>query len=145
MTYKILSDRQAAVIAAMGRGIIPAGGPFFSPGAGDMAHRWLPRVDYALSRMPPFTRAGIKVMLWLIDYGLPAYTLKRLVSIRRLEDDRLETMMDRAERSGVPGAAAVALVKVLIFPAFYGIKEVQDAIGYSPRFSKAEYFERLKE
>ncbi len=145
MTYQTLSRRQAAILAAMGRGIIPPGGPYFSPGAGDLAHKWLPRVDYALFRMPFLTRTGLKIMLGIVDYGLPVYKMKRLVSITRLKDGQLETLMDKAERAGVLGAAAIMIVKVLIFPAFYGIKEVQDAIGYRPRFPVAEHFERLKE
>ena len=145
MTYKTLSKRQAAILASMGRGLIPSGGPHFIPGAGDLAHHWLPRVDYALSRMPFITRTGLKIMLSMMDYGLPVYIIKRPVSITRLKDVQLEVLMDRAERSGVLGAAAMVIVKVLIFPAFYGIKDVQDAIGYSPRFPETEYFEGLKE
>jgi hypothetical protein len=145
MTYKTLSKRQAAVLTAMGRGLIPSGGPHFSPGAADMAHQWLPQVDYALSRMPVSTRMGLKIMLRIIDYGLPMLVMKRPVSITRLKDDHLEVLMDRTERSGVLGAAAMVIVKVLIFPAFYGIKEVQAAMGYSPRFPMPEYFQCLKE
>jgi len=84
-------------------------------------------------------------MLGMIDYGLPLYIMKRLVSIRCLADDQLEHLMERAEKSGVIGAAAVMIIKVLIFPAFYGIGEIQDTIGYSPTFPVAEYFEHLKE
>lgn len=145
MTYKTLSRRQAAILAAMGRGIIPSGGPYFAPGAGDLENKWLPRVDYALFRMPVLTRLAIKTMLRIVDYGLPLYIMKRFVSITRLGDDRLERLMDLAEKSGVFGAAAMVIIKVLIFPAFYGIKEVQEAIGYNTRFPVAEHFERLKE
>lgn len=145
MSYKTLSRRQAAILAAMGRGLIPSGGPHFRPGAGDLTHHWLPRVDYALSRMPFITRTGLKLMLGMMDYGLPIYIMKRPVSITRLKDVQLEVLIDRTERSGVPGAAAMVIVKVLIFPAFYGIKDVQSAMGYSPRFPETEYFECLKE
>ena len=145
MPYKTLSNRQAAILAAMGRGIIPSGGPYFSLGAGDLESRWLPRVDYALFRMPGVTRWGLKMMLRMIDYGLPLYILKRVVSLTRLSDDQLETLLDAAEKSGVLGGAAMVIVKVLIFPAFYGLGEVQGAINYSPKFPVATYFECLKE
>ncbi len=145
MKYKTLSHRQAAVMTAMARGIIPAGGPHFGPGAGDLSHKWLPRVDYAMFRMPAPTRWGLKLILGLADYGLPIYLMKRMVSITRLTDDQLERLMDAAEKSGVMGAAAAVIIKVLIFPAFYGLQEVQEAIGYAPAFPVAEHFECLKE
>jgi len=145
MHYRELSNRQAAVLAAMGRGIIPEGGPYFVFGAKNFESRWLPRVDYALFRMPVVTRLGIKIMLRILDYVLPLLILKRLVSMTRLPDDQLETLMDGSEKSWVIGAATVAIIKVLIFPAFYGIKEVQDAIGYGARFPVPENFECLKE
>jgi hypothetical protein len=145
MTYKTLSRRQAAILAAMARGLIPSGGPYFSLGAGDLESQWLPRVDYAVRRMPPMTCLGIKIMLRLMDYALPLLTIKRLVSLTRLDNDRLVTVMGRAESLGALGAAGVVVVKVLIFPAFYGLKEAQEAIGYSPRFPTPPYFEGLKE
>lgn len=145
MAYKTLSKREAAVLAAMGRGIIPAGGPHFALGAGDMESKWLPRADYYISRMPVFTRLGIRLLLRVIDYALPVYIMKRAISITRLDDGRLEKLMDRAEKSGVIGAFAVVFIKVLISPAFYGVPEVQEAIGYSPRFPAPEHFECFKE
>ena len=110
-----------------------------------MESQWLPRVDYAVRRMPPMTCLGIKIMLRLMDYALPLLTIKRLVSLTRLDNDRLVTVMGRAESLGALGAAGVVVVKVLIFPAFYGLKEAQEAIGYSPRFPTPPYFEGLKE
>jgi hypothetical protein len=145
MKFKALSDREAEIMAAVGRGIIPAGGPYFALGAGDLENKWLPRADYALFRMPFFTRLAIRMTLRVIEFALPVYIMKRFISIRRLDDGRLEQLMDRAERSGVLGAAAMVIIKVLIFPAFYGLREAQEAIGYSARFPVPPFFESLKE
>lgn len=145
MNYKTLSDREAAVLAAMGRGIIPAGGPHFALGAGDIQSQWLPRADYAIFRMPFFTRLAVKFTLRVVDYALPIFIMKRAVSITRLDNDRLERLMERAEKSGVLGAAALVIIKVLIFPAFYGVEEVRKEVGYSAKFPVPPHFECLKE
>jgi hypothetical protein len=71
--------------------------------------------------------------------------MKRVISIRRLDDEQLVKLMDRAEKSGVLGATAMVIIKVLIFPAFYGVPEAQEAIGYSARFPVPPHFESLKE
>ncbi|MEW6077675.1 MAG: hypothetical protein AB1724_07685 [Thermodesulfobacteriota bacterium] len=145
MKFKVLSNREAAILAAVGRGIIPPGGPHFAIGAGDLEGKWLPRADYAIFRMPFFTRLAIRITLRVIDYLLPIYIMKRIISITRLDNARLENLMDRAEKSGIFGAAAMVIVKVLIFPAFYGLPEAQAAIGYNARFPVPPYFESLKE
>ena len=144
MKYKALSDREAAILAAVGRGIIPSGGPHFSLGAGDVERQWLPRADYAIFRMPLFTRLAIRMMLRIIDFALPVYIMKRIISLTRLDDEQLEELMERAEKAGAFGAAAMVIIKVLIFPAFYGLPEAQAAIGYSARFP-SPYFKALKE
>ncbi|OQX61652.1 MAG: hypothetical protein B5M56_08470 [Desulfococcus sp. 4484_241] len=67
--YRTLTRRQASIIGALGRGMIPCGGDFFELGAASIEERWLPRADYYISRMPLLTRLGIKLMLHL--FSLP--------------------------------------------------------------------------
>ncbi|MFO8047417.1 MAG: hypothetical protein R6U29_00140 [Desulfosudaceae bacterium] len=140
MGFKSLSQRQAGIVAALGSGLIPAGGPHFALGARDIRDKWLPRVDYVISRMPFFTRFGLKLMLHLLEYGWPLLFMKRAVSVRNLNDQELEFLLEKAEGAGVPGAAFMAVIKVLVFPAFYGVKEVREAIGYQSKFPVSSEF-----
>jgi len=145
MRMQTLSKRQAEILAAMGIGLIPAGGPHFALGARDISGKWLPRVDYVISRMPFFTRLGTKFMLHLLEYGWPLWLLRRPVSLRRLSDEELECLLERAENAGVAGAALMAVIKVLVFPAFYGVPEAQEAIDYATKFPVGPEFTGTKE
>ena len=69
MAFKTLSRRQAQILLALGRGMIPAGGPHFALGAVHVADQWLARADYAISRMPFLTQLGIRLLLVFVERG----------------------------------------------------------------------------
>ena len=48
------------------------------------------------------------------------------------------------ENSKFPGHLTILVAKVLVFPAFYGLPEVKQAIGYQERFPVNPDFEGLK-
>lgn len=145
MAYRSLSERQAAILAAIGRGLIPSGGPYFALGADDVEKQWLSRVDYNLSRMPFFTRLGLKWLLYGLDYLWPLLVIRKTAALRHLNAAVLERLLHKAENTGVSGAAFMTVIKILVFPAFYGVKEVQQAIGYSTKFPLREDFKGTKE
>ena len=112
MTYKTLTNRQAGILAAMGRGIIPPGGPYFSIGAGDLENKWLPRVDYALLRMPALTRMMMKIMLGkgitfqdLADKIEPPTTLVSVAGTVAYNSPSRQTVYRFAKALGVAEAA----------------------------------------
>lgn len=144
MVYRTLSRRQALILAAVGRGMIPVGGPYFELGAAHVADQWLVRVDYSISRMPFLTRLGLKLLLLFVDYGGPVIFLRRFVSITQLSESQLEALLHRAEQSGTLGTVMVMLLKVLVFPAFYGTPEAKAAIGFAEKFPLPDEFEGLK-
>ncbi|MFZ5564495.1 MAG: hypothetical protein ACOZBW_10620 [Thermodesulfobacteriota bacterium] len=144
MAFRTLSRRQARILLAVGRGMIPAGGPHFALGAVHVADQWLARVDYSMSRMPFLTRLGLKIMLVLVDYGWPIVFSRRFVPVTRLSENDVETMLHRAERSGILGTGMVMLLKVLVFPAFYGTAEARKAIGFAEKFPVTDEFEGVK-
>lgn len=144
MTYRTLSRRQAKILEAVGRGMVPVGGPYFELGAVDVADQWLARVDYAISRMPFLNRLGLKLLLIFLDYGWPVLFLRRFVSVTRLSESQMEPMLHRAEQSGTLGTVMIMLLKVLVFPAFYGTAEAKSAIGFAEKFPVPDNFEGLK-
>jgi hypothetical protein len=143
--YKALSKREAAILAAVGRGLIPTGGPYFSLGARDIEQKWLPRADYVISRMSFFNRLGIKCWLHAIDYGWPMLMMKRLRSLRKMDESQLETLLDKVEHFGIIGVASLIMAKVIIFPAVYGVPAASVAIGYKTRFPVPDEFEGIKD
>ncbi len=145
MRPNALSKKEAAILAAVGRGLIPAGGPHFSLGARDIEDKWLPRADYVISRMSLFNRLGIKCWLHAIDYGWPLLMRKRLGSLRRMSDEELETLLHRVESYGLIGVASLVMAKVIIFPAVYGVPAASRAIGYRTKFPVPEEFEGIKD
>lgn len=140
-----MSKKEAAILAAVGRGLIPSGGPYFPLGAGDIEQKWLPRADYVLSRMSFFTRFGIKCWLHAIDYGWPILMMKRLRSLRRMDEAQLEALLEKVEHFGIIGPASLVMAKVIVFPAFYGVPEAAEAICYNTPFSVPENFEGMKD
>lgn len=144
-SYKTLSNREAAILAAVGRGLIPAGGPHFALGAGDIEEKWLPRADYVISRMSFFNRLGIKSWLHAIDYGWPILMMKRLCSLRKMNEAQLESLLDKVEHFGIIGVASLVMAKVIIFPAVYGVPAASVAIGYKTKFPVPDEFEGIKD
>lgn len=141
---RVLSSREAGILAAMAGAIIPRGGESFRIGAADLEEKWLPRIDYIMSRMPLLTRLGFRLTFHILNRVLPFLFLKRraqLVDLDEFERTRLFRMM---EGSAFPGPLAVLLTKVLVFPAFYGLPEAKQAIGYEERFPNPQ-FEGLKD
>lgn len=145
MRYQVFSNRQADILGALGRGIIPSGGVHFALGAGDIQEKWLSRADYLVARMPMITRGGFKILISLLDFILPVIYLKRLRSVTTLSDTVLERLCQKAEASGAGGKALLLFVKILIFPAFYGTAEAREALGYQERFPNAPDFEGVKQ
>lgn len=141
MVYSTLSRRQAQILLALGRGMIPAGGPHFALGAVHVADQWLARADYAIFRMPFLTQLGIRLLLVFVDYAWPVFFLRRFVSVTRLSEDRLELLMHRAEASTLWCPLVMTLLKALVFPAFYGTAEAKAAIGFAEKFPVPDEFE----
>lgn len=145
MSYKTLSKREAAILAAVGRGLIPVGGPHFSLGAADIENKWLSRADYVVSRMSFFNRLGIKCWLHAIDYGWPILMMKRLRSLRKMDEGALEALLEKVEHFGIIGVASLVMAKVIIFPAVYGVPAASVAIGYTTKFPVPDEFEGIKD
>jgi hypothetical protein len=141
---KVLGREEARVIAAMAGGIIPPGGSF-EPGAAGLAEKWLPRTDYLLSRMPVLTRLELRGTLRVLNRILPVLFLKRLSPLTALDEQELSRLFRIADKSAFLGQVSIMLVKILVFPAFYGLPEVKDAIGYRERFANSPEFEGIKE
>ena len=145
MSYKVLRDTEARVIAAMGKGVIPRGGESFILGAADLEDKWLPRTDYLLSRMPLLTRIGIRLAVRLLNYAWPLLYLRDLKAMTSMDEYELTEMFHIIEHMNAPGPASLLIVKILVFPAFYGLQEVKGAIGYKEKFPNHPDFEGLKD
>ncbi|MEA3224140.1 MAG: hypothetical protein U9P49_13390 [Thermodesulfobacteriota bacterium] len=145
MAYKVLSNTEAGVIAAMGRGVIPRGGENFTLGAADLEDKWLPKTDYMLSRMPPLTRLGLRLGVRLLNCVWPLLYLRELTAMTSMDENELTEMFYMIENSEFPGPLSLLIVKILVFPAFYGLEEVKDAIGYKEKFPNHPDFEGLKD
>lgn len=142
--YRTLTRRQASIIGALGRGMIPCGGDFFELGAASIEERWLPRADYYISRMPLLTRLGIKLMLYALDCAGPFVFARRVALLSRMDEDGLVSLLHRLEHAGPLGDGIMVVVKSLVFPAFYGTEEAKKAIGYVEKFPVPEDFEGVK-
>jgi hypothetical protein len=130
----VLSSKEAYILTAVAGGIIPSGGPSFAPGAADLADTWIPRTERVMSRMPYATRMLMKACLNILNYALPIRYAGRFAPLTSLDEHSRTRLLRDMERSGSLGAAGLLLVKVLIFPAFYGLAEVKEALGYRERF-----------
>lgn len=118
----------------MGSGVIPRGGQHFELGAKDLEDKWIPRIDYFIARMPFITRMGFKIAIRLLNRLWPflfMFRFRQLVSMKEEERTRL---FHKIEDSWFPWPLSMVLVKLLVFPAFYGLPEAKEAISYQERF-----------
>ena len=132
---RVLSRREASILTAVAGGIIPGKGAGFALGAEDLADKWIPRTEYVVSRMPVLTRMLVKACLHVFNYAWPLRYAGRVTPLTSLDGQARTKILRDVERSGPLGAAGLLLMKVLVFPAFYGLAEVKEAIGYSERFA----------
>ncbi|MBU0992478.1 MAG: hypothetical protein KJ737_08300 [Proteobacteria bacterium] len=144
MTYKILSNKDVKIFEALGSGIIPGGGQHFEMGARDLSEKWLPRTDYLLSRMNLLSRTGMRFLGKLINIFWPMVYLRQFSQMIHLPEDELVILFHRAESSGTLSSALILLLKVLICPPFYGLKEVKESIDYKEKFPNPKNFEGIK-
>jgi hypothetical protein len=128
----------------MAAGIIPRGGPSFALGAEDLEDRWLQRTARVLSKMPVPTRLFFRLGLRLFDLVLPAMCLKKAVTVRDLSGPERTRLFEVLEHAPFPCPLCVLLVKLLVFPAFYGLPEAKEAGGYRERFTIPS-FEAVKD
>ncbi len=84
--YKVLSGKEAKILAAMAGAVIPRGGESFRLGAADLEEKWLPRTDYVLSRMPLLTRSGFRLNIHLLNRLLPFLFLRRRAQLTELDE-----------------------------------------------------------
>ncbi len=145
MGHKVLSNSEAKVIAAMAKGVIPKGGQSFSLGAADLEDKWLPRTDYMLSRMPLPSRIGLKLAVQALNYIWPLQYLKKFKPMTSMDENELTEMFHLIENATFPGPAALLIVKILVFPAFYGLEEIKEAIGYKEKFPNHPNFKGMKD
>ena len=143
--YKVLSEKEARIIAAMAGGIIPRGGESFILGTADLEEKWLPRTDQMLSRMPSLTRMELKCFMHALNYVLPILSKRRFIPLTDMDEVERTELFHIVEKSRLLGTASILLVKILVFPAFYGLSEVKDAIGYREKFPNSPEFEGIKE
>ena len=144
MPFQVLSDKEARIISAMGSGLVPTGGQNFEIGAVDVAHKWIPRTDYLLSRMPSLTRYGFKFFIHILNRIWPLVYLGRLRTLERMSEKERTRLFHAIEKSKFPAPLTLLVAKVLVFPAFYGLPEVKRAISYQERFPVHPDFEGLK-
>ncbi len=144
MSYKILSKKDAKIIAKMGAGIIPKGGDHFEIGAKDLEDKWLPRTDYMLSRMNIISRTGLRYAAKFVNYFWPIRYLWKFKPITKMTEKECTNLFHKIENSAFPGPANILIVKVLVFTAFYGLEEVKDAIEYQERYPNSPDFEGRK-
>lgn len=145
MGYRVLTKSDAAIIAAMGSGVIPRGGRHFTLGAADLEDQWLARTDYLLARMTPLTRVGLKMAARALNILWPLVHLRKLTPLTAMEEEERTELFHLIENSRFPGPLTMLVVKVLVFPAFYGLDEVKEAIGYRERYPHQDRFEGLKD
>jgi len=135
MSYKVLSETEARIIAAMGSGVIPRAGQSFALGAASLEDTWLPRTDHLLSRMPLATRLALRLAVHVLNYVWPLLYMKKFTPLTSLDEQERTELFHIIENSPAPGPQTILVVKVLVFPAFYGLPEVKEAIGYAEKFS----------
>jgi hypothetical protein len=134
MSYKVLTNAEARIIAAMGSGVIPRGGASFEPGAADLEDKWLPRTDHMLYRMPLPTRLALRMVVRVLNYAWPLIYMKKFKPLTDLDEQERTELFHIIENSPAPGPVTILVVKVLVFPAFYGLAEVKQAIDYQEKF-----------
>jgi hypothetical protein len=144
MPYKVLSKKDAKIIAAMAGGIIPRGGASFELGAADIEDKWLPRTDIILSRTPFVTRFTLRVMVHILNYAWPVIFMGKFKQLVNMDEQERTELLHLIENSAFPGPFSLLIVKVLVFPAFYGIIEVKDAIGYKEKFDNSQGFKGVR-
>ena len=145
MQYKVLGKKDAKIITAMAGGIIPRGGASFELGAADLADKWLPRTDYMLSKMPVPTRMVLLITIRLLNYVWPVLHMKKFRQLAGMEEMERTELFHLIENSPFPAPVSIIIVKLLVFPAFYGLPEVKDAIGYREKIDHGAQFEGLKD
>ena len=145
MSYKVLSKKDAKIIAAMASGVIPRGGASFELGAADIEDKWLPRTDYILSRAPFVTRLILRMMAHILNYAWPILYMKKFKQLINMDEQERTELLHLIENSPFPGPLSLLIIKVLVFPAFYGVKEVKDAIGYKEKYDHGKRIESIKD
>jgi len=145
MSYKVLKPVEARIIAAMASGVIPRAGMSFTLGAADLEDKWLPRTDHLLSRMPLVTRLALRLAARALNYAWPLIYMKRFTPLTALDEQERTELFHIIENSPAPGPQTILVVKVLVFPAFYGLPEVKEAIGYQEKFSHSPDYVGLKD
>jgi hypothetical protein len=134
MSYKVLSKREAQIIAAMASGVIPRGGKSFDLGAADLEDKWLFRTDHMLSRMPIMTRLSLRMIIHVLNYAWPLLYMKEFKPLTDMDEQERTELFHIIEQATFPGPLTILVVKVLVFPAFYGLSEVKHAIDYQEKF-----------
>ncbi len=142
---RFLSEREAAVVAAIGAGLIPHGGADFEAGAADLADKWLPITDEMVYKMPFVLGLGLKVLLRGFNYMWPVIFAGRFKPMTSMNETELRTMLGHMEKLPFPVTSLLLLSKILVFIAFYELDEVKEAIGYQTRFPNHPDFEGLKD
>jgi len=145
MQFKTLSKKDAQILAAMASGIIPRGGSSFELGAADLEEKWLPRADYLLSRMPILSQLALKFAAILLNYLLPIVYMRRFTAMTQLPEEKRTMLFRKIESSGFFGTAFLVPIKAIVLPAFYGLSEVKEAIGYREKFPIPDDFQGAKE
>lgn len=145
MKYNVLSKQEAKIIAAMASGVIPRGGPSFALGAADLQDKWLPRTDHMLSRMPIVTRLGLRSATLILNYLWPLLHLKKLRPLTAMDEQERTELFHLIENAAFPGPLTLIVVKLLVFPAFYGLDEVKQAIDYQEKFPNSPDFVGIKD
>ena len=144
MQFKTLSKKDAQILAAMAGGIIPRGGSSFELGAADLEDKWLPRADYLISRMPVISQLALKSAARLLNYLWPIFYMHRLTAMTQLSEEKHTVLFQKIESSGFFGTAFLVPIKAIVFPAFYGLSEVKEAIGYREKFPIPDDFQGVK-
>lgn len=144
MAYRVLSRKDAKIIAAMAGGMIPSGGASFELGADDIKGKWLARTDHMLSRMPLGARFALKLWIRTLNYAWPVFLMKRFRQFVNMDEQERTELLHLVENSMFPGPLSMMIIKVLVFPAFYGVDEAREAIGYRERFDNPG-FRKLKD
>ena len=135
MAYKVLKPADVRIIAAMAGGVIPRAGMRFALGAADLEEKWLPRTDHLLARMPLATRLALRLAARVLNYAWPLIYMKKFTPLTAMDEQERTELFHIIENSPPPGPQTILVVKVLVFPAFYGLPEVKEAIGYREKFA----------
>ncbi len=145
MPYKVLSKKDAKIIAAMAGGIIPRGGASFELGAADIEDKWLPRTDFMLSKASFTTRFTLRMAVHVLNYAWPILYMKKFRQLINMDEQERTELLHLVENSAFPGPLSLLIIKVLVFPAFYGVREVKDAIGYKEKFDHVQGFDGIRD